>query len=1307
MYSKDLIEQVKSAVNIVDVISDYQTLVKRGRHWIGICPFHADSTPSLTVNPAMQIYKCFACGAGGDVISYVQHVEGCSFTEALQMLAARAHIQLPADTQETEEERAQRLEKERLKAQNRERQQEFESGRDNCFYLQYLEERHISSEAAEAFGLGYACRGEFFGRITYPLHTVSGQIAGWTGRIVPHVEGNGQQPKYRNSAESALFHKDELLFGLQQAKADIQKKDRAYIVEGQNDVIRMWMSGVKNTVAGSGTAFSEKQARLLQRFTRNAVIMYDGDEAGRKATLRTMRLLLETGFSVWVCHVPDGEDPDSWLLKTARNKKSTPGQRVEKNSVKWTAYLNEVYPPSNDADETARNAKATAEMIAVVPNRMMRKQLCFQASVGYKTDTVEIQRLMNQARQKQQGTDTEQWQQGLYGLEEAVERLKVSGSRALHLTFSKDRFVEHMDETEAWVLWQGEPLPAQVQQLRQFPSLDIDTRETDFQKPETDNDIPQDGPLLQTILALHHDNQHISITSEDGSPTTFTDAYIDTYSGYIEDQENTALRTEMVRRCMEVIADTDATEREVNANEYRRKLQLPAAAYKTLLQELLTQRKDRREAERKRLQQSERTSSLNFYDLPDYVEQNEILKKQYYQYSFFPLLSDDEEHRPVAYVFKNEKGEGHSVVSDFYMEALLFVDPATDHSKRVIRLNHLHGTSQFVEWPSDVFVSLTDIKKRLFASGAYNFNGTPGQWDRIRQLLSYNFTDCYEARVYGWQPEGFLMLPNAVYYQQKDGTWCLQYMNNLGVAEVNGVNFYSPASSSIRLSGRKEDNPYEQDEFAYYLEPQGMERMTFSGWAELMDKVFAVNQNGKWAVMFAIACNFRDFIYSVVGSFTALCFAGPTGAGKTEVAYAIRGLWMRRKASVFNLNSGTDAAFFMVLEHFRNMPVIMEEYNDNGISPQKFQGLKAAVYDDQGRVKVKDMASKSTDSSKTNAAPILLGQDTPQQDDGSLSNRVIICEVPRKEGGFTPAETEEFERLKRQSELGLGNVLCEIVRQRPIFERHYKTIYFEEVQRLKRDTWKSTTNKEGLERVIRSVAIMSATARLIEEQGTITLPWRYAEFYSLATEKIIGQMESISTTSKLGAFFAALNTLIGTGKVIYGRELKVVTLREDSIQVKDSVGMKRVEVGIGQKVLFLHFDGCYSAYCKEVSKDTLTKQTLTNYFRSNSSYIGVVKSTRFSWMEADWESGQPRDDGAVYANKQMVQKGFVSSAYVFKYQTVQELFDIDYERLSAEDKSDGVIVDTTSADTAATTEQVPVQTYISYDTDAMADDPFA
>jgi len=1285
MYSKELIEKIKEANDIVSVIQDYQTLHRHGKQWLGICPFHADSTPSLTVTASMQIYKCFACGASGDVIKYVEHAEGCSFTEALQILARRVHIELPQETEETEEEREARKQREELFLRQEQLQRSFTQDIDqNPYYQMYLEERQISLEAAREFGLGYAAEGEFIGRITYPIYTVSGKIAGFTGRIldgfqVSYPFGNDllrcAGSKYKNSAESAVFHKDELLFGLRQARQEIQKQDLVYIVEGQNDVLRMWMTGHKNTVAGSGTAFSEKQAHLLQRFTQNVTLMYDGDNAGRKATLRTMRLLLGLGFRVSVLPLPEGEDPDTWLL--SRDISPNVSTNLQTAAVSWNVYLGTVYPYVADSpEETQANAQEMSKMIAVVPSRMIRRHLTGLSAAFYHTDTDQIRQLVNEEK-----VADRQWESGLYGIEEA----KQSGKKAVTLTFDRDRYISNLDEDESWLLWQGEAQPAYVQQLRQFTEILVDERETSESE--------------EILLSIQQDGQRLQVLQRDNRLMSFTDWYLRRYSDELQlsDEDggpSSTDRTNIIRRCISVIASTDATEREVNSQQYRQWLNLPAQNYNTLLKEQLQQRKDRREAERKRIAAEEKTRGIDLYDVPDYVQQDEVLMKQYNQYGFYPLLvsgsriqdsypsgndllrcAGDGSPKYVAYVFKNEKGGGHTIVSDFYMEALLFVDPATDHSKRVIRLNHLHGGEQYVEWPSDAFVSITDMKKRLFSSGAYNFNGSPIQWDRVRQQLSYNFINCYEARVFGWQPEGFLMLPNAVYYPDEE-SWKLEYMNTLGVAEVETarsgkMRFYSPAASSIRLGGRQEDNPYEQDELAYYLEPTGKNRMEFTEWAQLMSEVFQVNDNGKWAVMFTIACNFRDLIYKIVGSFTALCFAGPTGSGKSELAYAIRGLWQRRRAAVFNLNSGSDAAFFLTLEHFRNMPVIMEEYNDNSISAIKFQGLKAAVYDDKGRTKVKDIASKSLDTSKTNAAPILLGQDTPQQDDGSLSNRVIICEVPKKEGGFTREETAKFERLKQQAEYGMGNILLDIVRQRPVFERYFKQIFNEEVVRMKDATWDGTTNKEGLERVIRSVAILSATARLLEERCDIRLPWHYADFYHLAVNKIPRQMESISKTSKIGNFFQALNVALTNGRLLQGRELKVERAWERKIRVKDGIGSREVEVGEGSKLLYLHFDSCYSVYCKEVSKDVLSKQTLTNYFRSHSAFIGLVKSTRFTWQEAQYGEGVLLNRGTgeaadstveTTARMQMQTKSFVSSAYVFNYDVLRETHDIDFTR---------------------------------------------
>ena len=1252
MLSEDLIEKVKSANPIEDVVAEYQSLSKRGANLWGLCPFHADRHPSMSVSPSRQIFKCFVCGEGGNAFKYVQQVEGVTFIEAVRMLAAKKQIEIPEDMEESPEDRQRRLERERLVRDNEQKQAHYVTAGVGCDeFWKYLAKRGISKEAAQAFGLGWCDMGEFKNRVTYPFYSQSGVVVGWTARTLDPNE----RAKYKNSAESALFHKDSLLFGLRQAAKDIQHEKCVYIVEGQNDVIRMWMCGFRNTVAGSGTAFGEKQVQLLRRYCEEAILMYDGDEAGRNATLKSMKLLLKAGFTVKVVQMPQDEDPDSWLLKLEQKKAedTTLAMIVANRTKMWPEYLSQVFPMTDDSAETAKHVEQISKMIACVPNDVYRKKLVVNLAYSYQVEAGDVRGIVNKNRVAE-----DDWKGGLYGVDDAEDLRKLHGNN-LVLTFSKDYFFKHVDEVPT-ILWVGGTNKNAVQQLRAWESITILKDEL-----TGDSESNQEPMALQVVKAIHGDGLRIRVRIIENSNTDeeteritgFAEWYLSRYRDVLEDTNTPSdERTDIIRQCMRVIADSDATIREVNSAEFRKSLCLPAASYNKLLNEILGNKKDRREAERRRTNLSDKIATTNLYDVPEYVTENDIWNKQYQQYGFFPLLSqpkEGDEPHPVAYVFKNEKGGGHTVVSDFYMEALLFVDPATEHSKRVIRLNHMYGGRQFVEWPSDAFVSLQDMKKRLFGSGAYNFNGTPQQWDKIRQVLSYNFTDCYEARVFGWQPEGFMMLPNAVYYPDADGNWKLEYTDNLGVAEVNNMRFYSPASSSIRLGGRQEDNPYEQDEYAFYLEPQEKDRMEFTGWAQLMDQVFQVNENGKWAVIFAIACSFRDLIYSIVGSFTALCFAGPSGSGKTELAYGIRGLWMRRKAAVFNLNSGSDAAFFIVLEHFRNMPVIMEEYNDNGISQIKFQGLKSAVYDDKGRTKVKDIANKSLDTSKTNAAPILLGQDTPQQDDGSLSNRVIICEVPKKEGGFDKIETELFEKLKRQAELGMGNILCDIIRQRPVFERHFKRYFNEEVARMKEDAWDSTTNKDGLERVIRSVAILSATSRLVGEQCDIQLPWEHKHFYEMAISKVITQMENISTTSKLGNFFYSLNTQLSIGTVIAGREFKIDECTTNMLQYKSNKKEKSAEVGVGCKILYIPLEAAYRAYAKDVSgKDALSKQTLTNYFRSHSAYIGSIDNTRFSWEALDADK------------RTMVKHSTSTSAYMFKYDILcEQLNGIDFERV--------------------------------------------
>lgn len=1248
MLSEELIERVKSANPIEEVIADYQSLSKRGANLWGMCPFHRDRHPSMSVSPAKQIFKCFACGESGNVFKYVRNYEGVSFVEAVRMLAAKKKIDIPEDMEESPEEKQRRLERERLIHENGNRQCDYERAREASQpFMEYLAKRKISHEAAAAFGLGWCESGEFRDRVTYPFYNQSGIVVGWTARTLNPDE----RAKYKNSSESVLFKKDSLLFGLRQASRDIQSEKEVYIVEGQNDVLRMWMCGFRNTVAGSGTAFGDKQVQLLRRHCDKAILMYDGDNAGHAATLKSMKLMLQAGFDVRVVKVPEGEDPDSWLLKISKSENDV-RIVVANQTVRWNDYLQYIYPMSDNPEEASNHVEQIAAMIANVPEPDKRKRFTNALAIAYQAEIGDVRGMVN----KNIVSGPDELKDGLFGEDEANELRKTHGND-LMLTFSRDYFSKNFDAAPT-ILWTGGTNKSSIQKLREWESITIRNEELELD----DNELSE-SVALQVTRSIHSDGMRVCVmvksTDEDNNEhdriSGFTEWYLSQYADSLTDDITSDERADIIRKCMRVIADSDPTTREVNSTEFRKTLKLQASSYNKLLTEILGNKKDRRDAERRRANLINKIATVdNLYDVPQSILENEVWNKQYQQYGFFPLLSqpkEGEDPYPVAYVFKNEKGGGHVVVSDFYMEAQLFVDPATDHSKRVIRLNHMYGGRQYVEWPSDAFVSLNDMKKRLFACGAYNFNGTAQQWDKIRQVLSYNFISCFEAHVFGWQPEGFFMFPNAVYYQDKEGNWQLEYTDKYGVAEAKNMHFYSPASSCIRLGGRQEDNPYEQDEYAFYLEPQTKDRMEFADWAKLMDQVFQVNQNGKWAVLFAIACSFRDLIYSKVGNFTALCFAGPTGSGKTELAYGIRGLWMRRDASVFNLNHDTDASFFIALEHFRNMPVIMEEYNDQGISQIKFQGLKAAVFDNKGRTKVKDISNKSLDTSKVNAAPILLGQDTPQQDDGSLSNRVIICEVPKKEGGYDDVATSLFKKLKHQSEVGMGNILCDIIRQRPIFERYFERFFDEEVKRLKADAWDTTTNKDGLERVIRSVAILSATSRLVEEMCDIRLPWEHKIFYELAVSKIVTQMENISTTSKLGNFFYSLNTQLSIGTVIPGREFKIDECTSNMLLYKSNKKDQSVEVGVGCKILYIPLEAAYRAYAKDVSgRDALSKQTLTNYFRSHSAYIGSIDSTRFTWEALDQDK------------RSIVKHTTTTSAYMFKYDILREQIDIDFER---------------------------------------------
>jgi len=363
---------------------------------------------------------------------------------------------------------------------------------------------------------------------------------------------------------------------------------------------------------------------------------------------------------------------------------------------------------------------------------------------------------------------------------------------------------------------------------------------------------------------------------------------------------------------------------------------------------------------------------------------------------------------------------------------------------------------------------------------------------------------------------------------------------------------------------------------------------------------------------------------------------------------------MHHEAPMFNLNSGTDAAFFTMLERYRDAPVIMEEYNDMYISDAKFQGLKAAVYDGEGKTKRKDATSKDLDTSKVNAVPIVLGQESPERDDGSLGNRAVMLQVKKVEF-WTDDENDNFQRLKKLEKQGLTNLLIDILKQREIV----RTMFVKKlrlVHKQFRDDLKSTGEYFDT-RVLNTISLFAAMVKLIEEEvTTFHLPFKYAEFYPIARKKLVDQSGSIQQTNRLSVFLDTMLMLsedTGPRRIVNGKDYKIET--HDCITVGRG---KDEEVktfnGYPTKLLFLRIDMIHPKYKAQVGdKEHLKMNNLMTYIKDHPAYVGQIKTTTFRWKN---ETRTDNGNGTVMSI--MTEEIKRTSATVMNYDMMRDYLDL-------------------------------------------------
>ena len=400
------VQRILEAADIVEVVSDFVALKKRGANYVGLCPFHNDRSPSFYVSKAKGMCKCFSCGEGGSPVSFIMKLEQLSFTEALRYLAQKYNIQIE-EREMTDEERRAEGDRENMLALNDFAMRTFEKnlkdtpdGRD--IGLSYFRYRGISDAMIERFHLGYALdsRDAFFnaavgrgyseqylfstglctrtddgrvydrfrGRVIYPIFTLSGKVVAFGGRTLSKEK---KVAKYVNSPESDIYLKRRELYGLFQAKQAISKAQKCILVEGYMDVISMHQAGVCNVVASSGTALTVEQVRLIKRFTSNVTLIYDSDAAGIKASLRGIELLLQDGMDIKVLLLPEGEDPDSF----AQHHSSTEVEEyIRDNETDFISFMARILMKgaANDPTRRAQVITRVVKTIALIPDEITR-----------------------------------------------------------------------------------------------------------------------------------------------------------------------------------------------------------------------------------------------------------------------------------------------------------------------------------------------------------------------------------------------------------------------------------------------------------------------------------------------------------------------------------------------------------------------------------------------------------------------------------------------------------------------------------------------------------------------------------------------------------------------------------------------------------------------------------------------------------------------------------------------------------------------------------------------------------------------
>jgi hypothetical protein len=718
----------------------------------------------------------------------------------------------------------------------------------------------------------------------------------------------------------------------------------------------------------------------------------------------------------------------------------------------------------------------------------------------------------------------------------------------------------------------------------------------------------QEPPIYDVFKKLVAGGFNLKVVSEhfyesDDEKTKtigFVQFYTDELAASIPIGDNMA-KTEAVKKAAEFLAMLDQSNYTVEYASVYKKFNLNKADWNTIARDYISKEKSKQIYSTLAEEQISIADLMDPNNLPHYVDRNEFFRRGYF-------AAQNKEGKEVLYMFKS-KEDGMFAASNFTMKMIGHLyHNESNKNKRIIQITDEFGRDFYMEVPSSVIRSFNDFSGRVYEESNLFFFGSKRQYEMLLKNVSSNIPKWIELEVLGHNPDNFFAFADGIYVY-KENTF--NQVDDLGTIAYAGKTYYIPAFSSIYNHLNGSSDMFGSSKFLKYNKikrGESFNHTTFTQWTSLMRNVYTEDNAGMFACIFVVMTAFRDFIHQQHRRFPLFFLSGPTNSGKSQVAESIQSPFAQGM-QVYNLNSGTDASFFVSLEKFRNIPMIFDEYNDVQISKIKFQGLKAG-YDGVGKQKKKDINSKELDVSEVNCSIVYLGQEIPEQDDYALFNRSLSFFIPLKD--YTPEDTLFFDDLKKREEIGLTNILVEILKNRHLIEKHYYKVQIQIKDSLKKELQEG--NYRYVERILNSVSEYLAVFKILVEHSNLIFDFCYADFLAACKEKCIKLSEMVQSANRLATFFQTITYLFNIGRLIKGREFKIeerthITIRQTSNESHELALEGTV------KVIFIRINLIFPMYREIHKNESLKTSLLGTYLKDSPAFLGNAINEDFEWLE--------------------------------------------------------------------------------------------